>query len=139
MARGRPRRGPRRRFCYAWLDPSQAERTNAQPEAYLSDAAATTRFQPRRPGVVTKEISSAARCSPPPAASGPARVRSTHECFSCTHWRAATREIHPMADPQPKPQIIDNPNVHAVYANKFIAGSFDGGAISLVLGAADFL
>ena len=44
-----------------------------------------------------------------------------------------------MADPQPKPQIIDNPHVHAVYANKFVAGSFDGGAISLVLGAADFL
>src|SRR5262249_23898741 len=41
-----------------------------------------------------------------------------------------------MADTQPKPQIIDNPNVHAVYANKFVVGSFDGGAISLVLGTA---
>ena len=44
-----------------------------------------------------------------------------------------------MADQQPKPLIIDNPSVQVAYANKLIATSFDGGAVSLTLGTINFL
>jgi hypothetical protein len=43
-----------------------------------------------------------------------------------------------MAD-QPKPLIVDNANVPVAYANKFIASSFDGGAVSLTFGTINLL
>jgi hypothetical protein len=39
-----------------------------------------------------------------------------------------------MADNQPKPRIIDSPEVREIYVNKTIGSSFDGATISLLLG-----
>jgi hypothetical protein len=46
--------------------------------------------------------------------------------------------MHSMAE-QPKPLIVDNPTVPVAYANKFIASSFDGGAVSLTFGTINLL
>jgi hypothetical protein len=40
----------------------------------------------------------------------------------------------PMPDSQQKPRVVDNPDVSEVYVNKTIGCSFDGGAISVLLG-----
>jgi hypothetical protein len=39
-----------------------------------------------------------------------------------------------MADHLPKPRVVDNPDVGEIYVNKTIGASFDGGAISVLLG-----
>ena len=39
-----------------------------------------------------------------------------------------------MAGNQQKPRVVDNPNVQETYVNKTIGASFDGSAISLILG-----
>jgi hypothetical protein len=41
--------------------------------------------------------------------------------------------------PPPKPRIVDDPDVHEVYANKFISAGFDGGAVAVTLGCMRFL
>jgi hypothetical protein len=44
-----------------------------------------------------------------------------------------------MADAPQKPNIIDNPSVGELYANKLIGTSFDGGAVSITLGTTRFM
>ena len=39
-----------------------------------------------------------------------------------------------MADAPKKISIIDNPSISELYANKLIATSFDGGAVTITLG-----
>ena len=43
-----------------------------------------------------------------------------------------------MAERQ-KLQVIDNPSVGELYANKLVAASFDGGAVVITLGTARFV
>jgi hypothetical protein len=40
----------------------------------------------------------------------------------------------PMPDNPHKPRVVDNPDVNEIYVNKTIGCSFDGGAISVLLG-----
>jgi hypothetical protein len=40
----------------------------------------------------------------------------------------------PMADHPNKPRVVDNPDVGEIYVNKTIGCSYDGGAISVLLG-----
>jgi hypothetical protein len=44
-----------------------------------------------------------------------------------------------MADAQKNFNIIDNPAISELYANKLIGTSFDGGAVSITLGATRFV
>jgi hypothetical protein len=41
---------------------------------------------------------------------------------------------YPMPDSPLKPRVVDNPDVSEVYVNKTIGCSFDGGAISVLVG-----
>jgi hypothetical protein len=43
-----------------------------------------------------------------------------------------------MSEPQ-KLEVIDNPSVAELYANKLVAASFDGGAVVITLGATRFV
>ena len=44
-----------------------------------------------------------------------------------------------MAEAQQKFKIIDNPSIGELYANKLVATSFDGGAVSITLGTTRFI
>jgi hypothetical protein len=44
-----------------------------------------------------------------------------------------------MAEKSPKFKVIDTPSINEVYANKVVATSFDGGAVTVTLGATRFL
>ena len=44
-----------------------------------------------------------------------------------------------MADSQQKFKVFDNPSIGELYANKLIATSFDGGAVSITLGTTRFM
>ena len=44
-----------------------------------------------------------------------------------------------MADAPQKFNIIDNPSIGELYANKLVATSFDGGAVSITLGTTRFV
>jgi hypothetical protein len=41
-----------------------------------------------------------------------------------------------MTDVPPKPRVLDNPDIGEIYANRVIGASFDGGAISILVGCA---
>ena len=44
-----------------------------------------------------------------------------------------------MTEAKPKPKVIDNPTVHESFSTKLVTTSFDGGAISVTLGALRFV
>lgn len=44
-----------------------------------------------------------------------------------------------MADAPQKFELVDNPSIGEVYANKLVATSFDGGAVTVTLGTTRFL
>ena len=44
-----------------------------------------------------------------------------------------------MVDKAQKIEVIDNPSVAEIYANKLIAASFDGGAVVITLGTTRFV